>query len=308
MLRQIIVIFVWLSCFYLPLTKAEEVVNAESARQMQDAPKRGALFKIGHAGNTLFLFGTIHIGEPGFYPLEPIVTEALAQSTKIALELDPRNTGALQQAVLQYGFFPKGAASPLAPELQVRLTAVLKKYGVPETATTQMKPWMLVVMLTMQEYAAEAYSSELAVDAHLSEFARTHRKPVVELETVKGQLALFDNLPMADQLRFLDETLADIESHKSTDKVRQLVRMWREADAAGFDALAREMAQDGSFSGRFMQRELLDARNPTLADSLEKLLRAEKQAFAGIGVLHLIGKGSVPALLRQRGYAVERIY
>jgi len=38
---------------------------------------------------------------------------------------------------------------------------------------------------------------------------------------------------------------------------------------------------------------LLDARNPGLADGIAKLLMSEKNAFAGIGILHLVGTGNV---------------
>jgi uncharacterized protein len=308
-LRQIIVIFVWLSGLYLPAAQAADAASAETiGQQIRNAPKRGALFKIRRADNTLFLFGTIHVGQPDFYPLESVLTKALTQSSKLALELDPRNTQAAQQAVLQYGLYPKGSSLQLDPALQARLSVVLKKYGMPFAAVTQMKPWMVVLMLTMQEYAFEAYESELAADIYLADFARAQKKPVIELETIQGQLAVFDKPTAAEQLRFLEETIADIESSKSKEKVEQIIRAWREADAVALDALAKEMAEDATFSGKFLQRELLDARNPGLADNLEKLMRGEKQVFAGIGVLHLVGTGSVPALLRQRGYTVERVY
>jgi uncharacterized protein YbaP (TraB family) len=39
-----------------------------------------------------------------------------------------------------------------------------------------------------------------------------------------------------------------------------------------------------------------------------KLMARENNSLAAIGVLHLVGKGSVPELLRKRGLTVERIY
>ena len=70
----------------------------------------------------------------------------------------------------------------------------------------------------------------------------------------------------------------------------------------------RKSAADDSFSGRFVQKVLLDGRNPALADAMVRLMARDNNSLAAIGVLHLVGKGSVPELLRKRGLTVERIY
>jgi len=38
------------------------------------------------------------------------------------------------------------------------------------------------------------------------------------------------------------------------------------------------------------------------------LLRQERKTFAAVGVLHLLGKGSVTVPLQEQGAQVERIY
>jgi len=53
---------------------------------------------------------------------------------------------------------------------------------------------------------------------------------------------------------------------------------------------------------------LLDGRNGALADKLAVLLKKEEKTVAAIGLLHLLGKRGVPALLQARGYRVERVY
>lgn len=313
MLRQIIVIFISLLCFYLPQAQGQEPERASAdagslQQQIRAAPKRGALFKISRAEHTLFLFGTIHVGQPDFYPLEAQVTTALTEASAVALELDPLNAAPLQQAVQQYGLYPAGAAQKLPPPLQRRLSALLNKYHVPADAVAQMKPWMVAIALTLNEFAARGYQSGLAVDAYLSGFAQAQKKPLVELETAQDQLALFGKLSRGDQIRFLEDTMTEIENSVEAKKIAQLASLWRNADVAGLDRLALELARDPTFSGKFFQRTMLDGRNPALANGIEKLLVSEKNAFAGIGILHLVGAGSVPALLRQRGYTVQRIY
>ena len=48
------------------------------------AVERGALFKVSGHGHMMYLFGTIHMGLPEFFPLDESVTRALAASTTLA--------------------------------------------------------------------------------------------------------------------------------------------------------------------------------------------------------------------------------
>ncbi len=90
--------------------------------------------------------------------------------------------------------------------------------------------------------------------------------------------------------------------------MRQIVDAWRNADQAGLDAIAERAENDTSLSGRFVQKVMLEERNGPLADKLASLLESQDDSVAAIGVLHLVGKQSVPLRLRERGLTVERIY
>jgi uncharacterized protein YbaP (TraB family) len=311
MLRQIIVTFVWLLGFFQQAAEARDVPAAAQpvgAKLSHSTPRRGALFRVSHADHTLFLFGTIHVGRPDFFPLEATLMQALAQSSKIALELDPSNLEESQKALQKYGFFPEGQTLKLAPVLEARLKAILKKQGMPFSMVERMKPWMLTILLAMNEYAAAGYQATLATDLYFSEYAQTEKKSIVELEGAAGQMSLFGKLSMPDQMQLLEDSLNEIEDKTFSAKLARVTRLWREADALGLNALSRELADDQTFSGKFMQRELLEKRNPAMVRGVEKLLKSEKKSVAGVGILHLVGDGSIPQLLRRRGYAVERIY
>jgi uncharacterized protein YbaP (TraB family) len=87
-----------------------------------------------------------------------------------------------------------------------------------------------------------------------------------------------------------------------------LITRWRDGDVDGMAAMLAELTSDDTFTGKFVQRALLDERNPGLADGITRLANATPHAFIGIGMLHLVGKNSVLAILRQRGYTVSRVY
>lgn len=323
MRRQIIVIFyslfLWLG---LPLHAAEsgaeysaEVITpgaAAASAPRAAIPNRGALFRLDHGGHTAWLFGTIHVGAADFYPLEPRLVAALSDASVLALEVDPLgDQGAIAQAVRDHGMYKNGrgpVTSDVSPPFRPRLQQLLRRYAIPADSVAGMKPWMLASLLTVSEFAAQGYDPALSVDTWLSRQARERKLRVVELESVAGQMMLFNRMSLAEQVRFLEEGIAAIDDEDQGKQAREIVQAWRLADAAGLDVLARKAQDDASFSGKFVQTVLLDQRNPGLAAGIAHLLARERNSFAAIGVLHLVGKGSVPELLRQRGIAVERIY
>jgi uncharacterized protein YbaP (TraB family) len=300
MQRKIIVMFCSLFFFALgPLWAADNGT----------APNRGALFKVTQGAHTLYMFGTIHVGARDFYPLEPRVAGVLKKAPVLALEIDPLgDQQQLARAVQRHGMAAKGAAPALSPAWRQRLDRLLKQYNIEPETVAMMKPWLLASLLTVSEFAAQGYDASLAVDAHLSKQAHAAGQKIVELESADSQMALFDQMTPADQLLFLQEAIAGIEDKEQAYQAQEIAQAWKRADVKALDALALKAEQDETFSGRFVQKVLLDGRNPALADGMVKLMGRENNSIAAVGILHLIGKGSVPELLRKRGLSVERIY
>lgn len=295
MRRPIIVILLLLASFTVPAAWATD---------------RGALFKVSAGGHSMLLFGTMHVGKPEFYPLEPRLAKAVAEASVLALEIDPTQDPVQVAAVMQrYGIYPSGAARPVLPAaLQARLARALAQAGIPPAMVTDMKPWLVATLLGLGEYNALGYSTALAVDMQLAQMARAAKVPLLELESVEGQLALFNGLSEAEQLTFLDDGLTLAETGKEHEEALRVVTAWSHADIAALDAIAADVADDRTLSGRFMQQVLLAGRNGALADKLAALLARQDKAVAAIGVLHLVGLQSVPVLLRAQGLTVERIY
>lgn len=296
MRRQIIVILLSLFCFALPSAWGAD---------------RGALFKVTANGHTMYLFGTMHVGVPGFYPLEPRIEQAVAGASTLALEVDTgRDPATTAQAVGRHGMNAPGMSlyDQMAPELKERLVKVLGRAGIDAGAVAGVRPWLVVMMLALSEYGAQGYRPDLAVDLHLAQLARAKGVPVMELESVDAQLSLFSSMPLAQQLRFLEEVVEMIEQGRQAAEVRQVIEAWSGADKAGLDAIAQRIEEDQTVSGRFLQKVLLEERNRKMADKLAQLLAQKNNSVAAVGVLHLVGKTSVPALLRARGVAVERVY
>ena len=291
--------FVWMTCLLWLLAIPAWAVE------------RGALFKVTWQDHTQYLFGTMHVGLPAFYPLEPRIVGAVKQASTLALEIDPAEPAAeMAQAMVRQGMInPDGAGyERMAPARRAKLDVALRQAGIDAETARVLNPAMLAALISLSQYQKLGYRSDLSSDAWLAQLARQGKTRVVALETVDSQLGEFKKLTSAQQWGFLDESLDNLASGEELDEARSLVDAWANADRTALDALAARAEEDSSVSGKFMRDVLLDGRNGALADKLAVLLKKEEKTVAAIGLLHLLGKRGVPALLQAQGYRVERVY
>lgn len=287
-------------------------VPASAAMPLQSpsVPKRGALYKVRHDGKTSYLFGTIHVGKQGFFPLEPEVTRALADSSALVLELDTRIHKPFEQALAKYGSYPAGDSITrhLSPRALAQLNKALDKAGLALQNVAMYRPWLVANILVGTEIEKHGYHRSNGVEGFLLTVAAQQKKQVHELESADYQLSLFASLDDAQQERYLVENLDDLENGRALQKSAGLIDAWSNADAARIDVMARELTSGDSVSATFMDRTLLGKRNPEMAAHIERIMQSDQVAFVGIGLLHLVGDNGIPALLRQRGYEVEKVY
>lgn len=295
--------------FFLPLAYAEHDAAHGASAQVVTAPQRGSLYRIHHQGKTSYLFGTVHVGTPDFFPLEPQVTRALAHASKLVLEIDIRDNAPFQQALLKHGMYAEGdtIARHLSAESLALLKQALQRAGIGYEKVLRMKPWLLTNMLIGLDLEHHGYRRSHGIEAFLLSIAGQD-KDVQELESAEYQMSLFDGMSDAMQEQYLRENLAELGDGKAFRKARTLIDAWANANGEAMEAFLRESLKEKTASAEFMQRVLLDQRNPEMASRIDVLLKNGESSFVGVGLLHLIGDTGVPKLLRERGYEVEKLY
>jgi uncharacterized protein YbaP (TraB family) len=275
------------------------------------AADRGALFKLTSHGHTMYLFGTMHVGRPEFYPLEPRIMNALAEASTLALEIDLNQApDELQGAMKTYGLLPAGGKTydSLAPARKQRLDAQIRQAGLDPATALAIKPVLLATMLTTIEYTRLGYRTDLSSDAFLAGVAHERHIRVIGLESLAQQLSILDRLPETARWQFLQETMDMLDSGEEREEAQAILQAWSTADRRGLDGVMRRSEADRSVSGRFLADVLLKERNRGMADRLLALLQAEPHTVGAVGVLHLLGAHGVPALLQAQGVVVERVY
>ena len=287
-----------------------DAVTADVLRQLASAPKRGLFYEISRNGKTAYLFGTIHVGRPDFYPLELVVTQALAQSSELVVELDATQGDKMQAAILRHATLPDSRSldTLLTPALRKRLQTQLDAQGTPRASVQAFKPWMASLSLVtgaMQQYG---FNPAYATDLYLIELARNFNKAIGELESIDYQLKLFDSLSPKEQLDFLDETLKLLEQGRMRDDTQALVDAWLASDARALQQQSLKSMHDSPRSARWMQQKLFTERNQLMAAGIDHMLAEGRQPFVAIGALHLTGSDGVPALLEKRGFRIKNLY
>lgn len=285
--------------------------RSTNARQA-DIQRRGTLYLVRDRqhGHTAYLFGTVHVGQNAFYPLEPQVSAALDRADKLVLEVDIRNAEALQQAFVQYGMYPddQTIAQHVSTDTLAKLKQALQATGVPYDNVARMKPWMIANLLLIKELELHGYPTDQGIEMYFLSLAKQQNKSVGQLETADYQLSLFDSMAPAQQEAYLRESITELADGSTLKKSLALLTAWRNADSKAILRSFHEMQNDKSATSSFEKKVLIDERNPGMANKIEVLLRQDKASFVAIGAFHLLGKKGVPALLQQRGYEVRKLY
>jgi uncharacterized protein YbaP (TraB family) len=270
----------------------------------------GQLYRVTHEGKTSYLYGTIHVGRDGVYPLDAVASRALLDSKALVIELDIREDKAFQLALARHGRYAEGdtVQNHLTPATLQKTAQALARAGIPLSTVQHYKPWLIANLLVGAELDKNGYQRSQAVEYALLAAAQKQDKTVRELESADYQLSLFDSLDERQQEQYLLENLADLDDGDSLKKSQALIDAWRAADNTGIQAAWRSATTGDSISAGFMNRVLLGKRNPEMAANIERIMQQDQVAFVGVGLLHLVGDDGLPQLLKRRGYEVEQLY
>ena len=151
----------------------------------------------------------------------------------------------------------------------------------------------------------------LGVEAAVQEYADSHSKSFAYLETVDEVADTMESFS-DDLTRYLLQDEIDVILGRKTSADTQTVSLWpawwRDGDAEAFREFYRQSFQsaDETLYTEY-QDKLVTRRNALMATRLDAMLQTGGSYFVTVGLLHLIPEDdSIPSLLRNMGYSVER--
>jgi hypothetical protein len=217
-----------------------------------------------------------------------------------------RTMAAFQRHALLAADAP-GLDRTLPPALRARVEKLLPRFGLAPEAVWRMKPWVVANNLVVMEAMRLGFSPALSTEAQLFELARSAGLPVVEIESVDLQLALFDSAPADLQLAYLDEAVTSIETGAGAREIRDLVSAWRSADEAGMHRRLAAMSESRHAGERWIAARVIDGRHPAMLTAIERYANSGRLHVVAVGTLHFFGPAGLLEGLRARGYKIAAL-
>ena len=266
------------------------------------AEVRPALWLVeGPGGQKAWLFGTIHALPQPVDWRSPLIEQALAGSDRLVLEVARIDDDAGTARVFA-GLAKSSGLPPLEQRVPAgerdELAEAMASDGLQPGALDGYETWAAALLLQQAATKAGASDSANGIDRAL---LRGYSKPVEEFEGAAAQLAIFDQLPEAEQRSLLSAALTDPTA--AVHELAELAQAWAKAD---LDRIDRETNQE-FLSDPLLREALLTGRNRAWDARLTAMLRAGAHPFVAVGTAHLVGKDGLPAMLTAQGYKVTRL-
>lgn len=294
-----------------PVTGTEDPVGAASVTPL--------LYRATSAdGNVLWLFGSIHVGYDYFYPLPDYVYDAYESADAIAFEIDMRafeKDTAAQAELLKLALYQDGTTikDHVDPEIYEAAVDILAEYGYASSYLDLMKPteWSSLLDMCFMEEMGLDY--DLGIDYHLMDRAYADGKQILEVESAEFQYTMMANFSPELQEMLLANSIASFYNMElSKQDMQYMVELWTSGDEEAFAAYLEEEPIFTSEEERKLYDEynkaLIVDRNLSMTDYAEAALKSDREIFICVGSAHIVGKGAIVDLLRQRGYTVERVF
>ncbi|MCF2135093.1 MULTISPECIES: TraB/GumN family protein [Burkholderiaceae] len=257
---------------------------------------------------TLYLFGTLHVGDPADYPAEqpfrqPII-DALRAASCMAFELSPDDLVMSQDDVTRYGMCSYACLPRLLPaDMWTKIVRRMRGNPAGLAVIRKTRPWLAALLIETYDSLSAGLQAEYGSEPQLENL---YVGRIVGLETRDEQIAAFAGLTLAEQREMLAQDLRQMPADNVSD-VRVLHALWHAGDA---DAMANwqarqsaKLARSPTLSRRIDDR-IVYQRSERFVARMLLLAEPNRPIFVAIGALHLGGPKGVLALLRDRGFDV----
>jgi uncharacterized protein YbaP (TraB family) len=262
------------------------------------------VWKVSDGENFLYLGGSVHILRAGDFPLPEPFERAYTDAAKLIFEVDPAAMEDPQtaQLILQKGMYQDGRSLPsvLHPDTYAALAAYCEANGFPTVMLNNMKPGLVMVMLSVEALRKLGLSQE-GVDMHFAAQARKDGKNIGSLETVEFQINMITEMTEGHADAIVLQGLEDLEQNITAEAIDEMIAAWRSGNLTTIESLVIDPMRE--FPELF--ELIFTARNASWIPQIEAQLATPEIEFVVVGVGHLPGPDGVLSLLRSAGYTVE---
>ncbi|MFP4190069.1 MAG: TraB/GumN family protein [Candidatus Woesearchaeota archaeon] len=279
--------------------------------QIEEGPQ-GILYEVEGGQNTLYLFGTLHMGVEEMYPLAPEVSYAFKESDVLALEINLEEIST-REDLTEIGIYSPedGKLSDVVTEKTFEtLHDILWPYGIDNTTLDTFKPWYAESLISRMLLENMEMRAGSGIEERLTDMAKDQHKNIIGLEGTEGQTRAYGMLSNTTQVRSLSKAIESFYNGTLENETRDLISAWIEGDVDHFTEERRRMIEENETpSENEFTVALLDERDRKMADKIEEFLEddSENTYFVAVGTLHLTGENSIVEHLADKDYDIRRV-
>ncbi|HLU86386.1 MAG TPA: TraB/GumN family protein [Taishania sp.] len=245
-----------------------------------------------------YLFGTIHLIDKDLYYFPEHFKQLVLNAEQVVLELPEINPmEAMAHLVLKEGtvfdYFKPQQRDSL-------LTWASKELGMDTNqfiiSFSKMKPFSLVQIASQKDLEGKIESYDMNIQA----LAKANNIPVLGLETIADQMAIFDGMDTLTMQEMVMEYVRDPKGQM--ESLNEMFQLYLNQNVD-------EMHEFTTKSEGYMMnysKQLLDDRNMNWIPKIEKLIKKKKTLIA-VGAGHLGGQNGVLRLLEKQGYTLSPV-
>ncbi len=256
----------------------------------------------------LYLAGSIHALNKGYYPFAPAYINAFDSVDKLVVEinisaLDPKTSKAYIDSLtwLDPG---ENLRDKLTADDIKKLIPFAKHQKMSLQTLLKLKPWVLLEMLSRLQLAQTNFKTDLGVDQFFIKRAQDSNKTILELETLAEQINAIEGAKESAQIAAISHALSQLE--QGQEQLMQLAGFWQSGDEKGLYQYSQEdIVAQPKIAPLMIQ--LLDNRNKTMATKIAHYLNSGGSYFVMVGALHLAGPNSIQNQLKHMGFKLAKV-
>ncbi len=262
-----------------------------------------AMWVIRDKDSTVYLIGTLHLLRHEMEWNAAKVKKTVTESSDLWLELaNIDDQASIAPIITQHGIDrEKTLSSKLNTAQKEKLTRVAATYSVPLASLEPMKPWMAAMMFAILPLQKAGYDPNAGVDRLLKAQAEKEGDKIHGFETAEEQVRFFAEMPEAEQIAFLEETLGDAE--EGLAQLEKLATAWIAGDN---ETIGNILVNEFKNESPAVYEKLLVKRNIAWSRKIAEILQGSGVQQIAVGAAHLAGPDSLQVQLQKRGIKVER--
>ena len=293
-----------------------EARDALVAKASAEPYAQGNFWRATRGDQVLHLIGTYHADDPRHVATLAAITPLIQDATTLLVEAGPTEEKALMDRMGREPGLMLITDGPTLPELLPKkewddLAAAMSERGIPAFMAAKFRPWYISVLLSLPG-CNMANMTGRGLDGMVMDAAIAAEVPIRALEPYDTVFGIFGDLSIEDQLSMIRATMATED--RSEDFAITLADTYFAEDSRliwefmRYQALQMPDQSPDVVEAEFARMEdaMMVKRNRAWMPVIEAAA-AEGPVFAAFGSLHLSGEDGVLNLLREAGFALERL-